>query len=232
MGGLVLRSESLGPMIYLTGSLPANRHLFNRLTEHPNIGVILTPRCDYPTKNLTGWPVALDNGCFQTQRWDGHEWADWLASTPHRSPLFATAPDVVADAAATRRRFDKWAHTMAGMPVAYVLQDDETGATVPWDQIAAVFVGGSTEWKLSAAAHRLVDEAKQRGLWAHMGRVNSLRRARVAYEWGCDSVDGTYLAFGPDINTPRLLSWANTIAGWGDQLRLHRASLGARVGAR
>lgn len=24
---------------------------------------------------------------------------------------------------------------------------------------------------------------------------------------GCDSVDGTYLTFGPDVNLPRLLGW-------------------------
>jgi hypothetical protein len=40
-----------------------------------------------------------------------------------------------------------------------------------------------------------------------MGRVNSLKRFRAARSMGCDSVDGTYLTFGPDINLPKLLSW-------------------------
>jgi hypothetical protein len=40
-----------------------------------------------------------------------------------------------------------------------------------------------------------------------MGRVNSLRRLRYAADIGCDSVDGTYLAFGPDQNLPTLLTW-------------------------
>ncbi len=36
-------------------------------------------------------------------------------------------------------------------------------------------------------------------------------RAALAYRYaaaiGCDSADGTYLTFGPDVNLPRLLSW-------------------------
>jgi hypothetical protein len=40
-----------------------------------------------------------------------------------------------------------------------------------------------------------------------MGRVNSLRRLRLAARDGYDSVDGTFLAFGPDKNLPRLLAY-------------------------
>lgn len=43
--------------------------------------------------------------------------------------------------------------------------------------------------------------------WVHMGRVNSKKRLDTARAMGCDSVDGTYLTFGPDTNLPRLLSW-------------------------
>jgi hypothetical protein len=40
-----------------------------------------------------------------------------------------------------------------------------------------------------------------------MGRVNSGRRWQYAEALGCDTVDGTFLAFGPDENLPRLRSW-------------------------
>jgi hypothetical protein len=40
-----------------------------------------------------------------------------------------------------------------------------------------------------------------------MGRVNSLKRLRIANSFGCDSADGTYLAFGPDINLTRARGW-------------------------
>ena len=74
-----------------------------------------------------------------------------------------------------------------------------------------LFLAGSTEWKTSPAAHRLALEARRRGLAVHMGRVNSRRRLRIAQAFGCTSADGTYLAFGPGTNLPRLLAWMNEL---------------------
>ncbi|MEU9291279.1 hypothetical protein AB0D57_43345 [Streptomyces sp. NPDC048275] len=54
-------------------------------------------------------------------------------------------------------------------------------------------------------------KARERGLAVHMGRVNSRRRLRLAQAFGCTSCDGTYLAFGPDTNRPRLLAWMNEL---------------------
>jgi hypothetical protein len=68
-----------------------------------------------------------------------------------------------------------------------------------------------SEWKLGAAARALTAEAKARGKHVHMGRVNSLRRLRYADAIGCDSADGTFLAFGPDINLPPLLGWLRAV---------------------
>jgi hypothetical protein len=68
-------------------------------------------------------------------------------------------------------------------------------------------IGGTTSWKLGPAAAALAAQARRRGLWVHMGRVNSLRRLRYAAAIGCQSVDGTFLAFGPDRNLPELLGW-------------------------
>jgi hypothetical protein len=91
------------------------------------------------------------------------------------------------------------------MKPAFVIQNGATPDEVPFDQAEAIFIGGSTEWKLSEAAREIVVEAKHRGLWVHMGRVNSVRRLQIASEWGCDSVDGTYLAFAPDTNAHKLV---------------------------
>ena len=54
-------------------------------------------------------------------------------------------------------------------------------------------------------------EAKRRGKHVHMGRVNSLTRLRYADHIGCDSADGTYLVFGPDVNLPKLLDWLTAV---------------------
>ena len=56
-------------------------------------------------------------------------------------------------------------------------------------------------------------EAKARLKWVHMGRVNSLRRLRYASAIGCDSADGTYLRFGPDVNLPTLQGWLRDVNG-------------------
>jgi hypothetical protein len=40
-----------------------------------------------------------------------------------------------------------------------------------------------------------------------MGRVNSRRRLAYAATIGCDSVDGTHLAYGPDRRLPELIGW-------------------------
>jgi hypothetical protein len=94
-----------------------------------------------------------------------------------------------------------------GYPAAFVAQDGLEALTVPWDEFDVLFIGGSTEWKLGRHARALVAEAKWRGKHVHMGRVNSRSRYRYAEHIGCDSVDGTYLTFGPDVLLPNVLSW-------------------------
>jgi len=92
--------------------------------------------------------------------------------------------------------------------VALVAQDGLESLPVPWEDFDALFIGGSTAWKLSEAARELCQEAKRRGKWVHMGRVNSLRRMQVAEAFGCDSADGTMLRFDP--NRP-VQSWAQHV---------------------
>jgi hypothetical protein len=66
-----------------------------------------------------------------------------------------------------------------------------------------------TEWKTGPDAQALVAEAKRRGKWVHMGRVNSQKRYEYARAIGCDSVDGTFLVADAESNLPRLLGWLN-----------------------
>jgi hypothetical protein len=182
------------------------------------LGYIDTPA--QGNKRPDGVLFCLDNGCF-SDKWDQGKWWAFLEASADDAAtcLFAVAPDVVGDAYATTVLFRKWGHRIRnlGYPVAYVAQDGleklrgrtETGLTfpVPWDSFDVLFIGGSTEWKLSEAARGIVAEAKQRGKWVHMGRVNSQRRFEYARAIGCDSADGTYLTFGPDVNLPKLLAW-------------------------
>ena len=180
------------------------------------LGYIDTPA--QGNKRPSGVTWCADNGCFSAtgKPFDEVRWFDWLARNAHDAGrcLFATAPDVVGDAAATLVRSLPWLPKVRelGYPAAFVAQDGLEDLPVPWDEFDALFIGGSTEWKLGVHARRLVGEAKRRGKHVHMGRVNSLKRYRYAEAIGCDSVDGTYLTFGPDVNLPKLLSWVDRVS--------------------
>lgn len=69
--------------------------------------------------------------------------------------------------------------------------------------------GRMTEWKLSAAAVELIEEAQRRSMHVHVGRVNGGTRFAWCVEHGVDTCDGTYLGRGPDTNLAKLLSWLN-----------------------
>jgi hypothetical protein len=153
---------------------------------------------------------AADTGCF-TRPYEHDVYFEWLGAANKDTCLFATAPDVVGDWDATVELSKPILPLIrdAGYPAAVVLQNG--CKTVPWNDVDAVFIGGDDGFKEGWDAYNLTIEAKQHGKWVHMGRVNSWRRMFIAAKWGCDSVDGTYLAFGPDILWPRLEQWLTTL---------------------
>lgn len=161
-----------------------------------------------------------DNGCFGKGYPGDEAWFAWLQSytAEERSRcLFAVAPDVVGDAWRSHFRSQPWLAKIRalGYPVAYVAQNGLENLPVPWSEFDVLFIGGDTVWKLGRHARRLVSEAKARGKWVHMGRVNSARRLRYADAIGCDSADGTRIAFAPDANLPDVMSW---LRGVNDQV--------------
>lgn len=157
--------------------------------------------------------ICADNGCYGKGYPGDEKWWQWVQTLPTGRVRFVVAPDVVADAAATMERSLPWLERIRelGHPAALVAQDGLENMTVPWDAFDVLFIGGSTEWKLGPAAAALSREAKQKGKWVHMGRVNSLGRMRHAMLTGCDSVDGTFIAFGPDQNLPKVLGWVRDV---------------------
>jgi len=172
------------------------------------IGYIDTPAQGNLRPGNVRW--CADNGAF-SDAFVETKWWRFLVANAHAAAtcLFAVAPDVVGDAVATEARSTPWLPKIRalGYPVAYVAQDGLENLTVPWDDFDALFIGGSTDWKLGPAARDLVAQAKARGKWVHMGRVNSRKRYRYAQSIGCDSVDGTFLTFGANMNLPKLLTW-------------------------
>lgn len=196
---------------YATASGPRVRDAI----RHGLLGMIATPAAGNIVPADVDW--CADNSCFTPGRYPGDTaYLRWLTARAVRGArcAFATAPDVPFDAGATLKRAMPMLERIraAGYPAALVAQDGLEGLSVPWSSFDALFIGGTTSWKLGSAAAALAAEAQARGLAVHMGRVNSLRRLRYAHAIGCDSVDGTYLAYGPDRNLPILLDWLRTVA--------------------
>lgn len=181
-----------------------------RLKDDPDLGILLTPRAGNRVDVALelGIPWAADNSAFS-----GFDEAkflrmlDRIAGKP--GCLWVAAPDVVADADATLHLYERWELVIRrhGLPVGLVLQDGQEELEVPWDRCDAVFVGGSTDWKLGPHVRRLVAEAKACGKLAHMGRVNSRKRIRYAVEIGCDSCDGSGFSRWPDMKIAKGLKW-------------------------
>ena len=72
-------------------------------------------------------------------------------------------------------------------------QEGMTEKNIPWDEFDCLFVGGQDAFKEGVGVRDACREARRRGKWVHMGRVNGLRRLLIALDFGVDSVDGTYL---------------------------------------
>ena len=181
------------------------------LVARADIGVMLTPDIgNVAPLHRMFW--AADTGCFASgNTFTIERYFAWLTkSIQFRSTcLFATAPDVVGDAEATHERSKNVLPELRrqGWIAALVAQDGIERLTIDWSSFDALFIGGTTKWKLSEPVYELIGTAVARKKWVHVGRVNSLKRLQAMHMAGAHSADGTFLKFGPDVNLPRLVSW-------------------------
>ena len=81
---------------------------------------------------------------------------------------------------------------------------------VPWDLFDVLFLG-TTAWNSDRRPPTWHVRPEHVAFGVHCGRVNSLKRLRYAASIGCQSADGTFLAYGPDRNLPVLLGWLHTL---------------------
>jgi hypothetical protein len=198
-----------------------------RYASSDHLGFLLTPRAanSVATIKELDLPWAADNSAysgFSEVRFA--RMLDRIEAAP--GLLWVAVPDVVEDMEATLRLFGAWQPRLAarGLPVALVAQDGLEDGDVPWDRLDALFIGGSTGWKLSDQASRLCRQAKDRGLLTHVGRVNSKRRLFHLARWGCvDSVDGSGFSRWPDTKIPRGLRWIAEALGHADTGDARRA---------
>lgn len=188
-------------------------------TDH--LGRLATPRIwsritDYPASGL---PWAADNDCFQGLDAPAYtRLLDRIASVDRSRFLFVTVPDVVADADATMQRWREWFSQVdtRGLPAAFVLQDGQRPDQIPWDHSAALFIGGSTDYKLGPDAAAIIRQAKARGKWVHVGRLNTEPRLRYFEQLDIDSFDGSQFSRFPATYIPR----------WLERLRYRQLGMG------
>ena len=193
-------------MIYMT---PSNRNLVGDrdIFTQSLWGQILTPASFANAPKAAVW--CGDNEIFtgKYRFWRFYRWL-WRKRPHRRTCIFINAPDwleILPDKTVRGSAWRTWLRYLChfwlirtlGFPVAYVAQDGSEHWPFP-PFCNAVFIGGSTEWKMSPAADQVIYQAKKHGLWVHVGRVNSQSRIRHFKLVGVDSVDGTSPTYAPD----------------------------------
>lgn len=178
MIGLLDTSEDLDVCAVELGC--AVEQLFSPLTRF---------RDRYPDRKKSA-----DNGGFKGL--DIKAFLALLEREEHQIPMFrfVAVPDIVASARRTLELFEYWYPRLCNWPLAFVAQDGQEDLPIPWDLIQAVFIGGSTQWKMSKHAADIVRTAKAMEKWVHIGRVNDPVRWQHFEDLGADSVDGTGIA--------------------------------------
>lgn len=157
------------------------------------VGQLLTPLTRYNLRDHSR-PFAIDNGGFNELDIDGLFSLMKREEAHRENCLFVSAPDVVCSARRTLELFDHFKLMFTGWKLALVCQDGQEDLPVPWSEIDAIFIGGSTNWKCSQHAEHLIRAAKALGKWVHVGRVNTPSRWKHFEKLGANSADGSGIA--------------------------------------
>lgn len=157
------------------------------------VGQLLTALTRYRLREPSR-PWGIDNGGYN--RLDTAALMALLERESGRREqcLFVAVPDVVGSARRTLEVFERWKPRLDGWKLALVCQDGQEDLPLPWDEIDAVFIGGSTNWKCGPHAEAIVRAAKALDKWVHIGRVNEPGRYNHFAKLGADSCDGSGIA--------------------------------------
>ena len=137
---------------------------------------------------------AIDNGAFSNFNAKAFESLLKREFENRHNCRFVAVPDVVGSARRTLETFDYWFERLDGWRLALVAQDGQEDLPIQWNLIDAIFIGGSTDWKLSQHAEAVIRAAQSMGKWVHVGRVNEAKRWEKFWELGVDSFDGSGIA--------------------------------------
>lgn len=143
---------------------------------------------------------ALDNGAWIFHEMslgaDFQPFIDALVTIGPRAD-FVAVPDIVAGGLDSLRLSARWlpwvlAHTeLALVPVQDGMEPGDV-ATMVGPRVG-IFVGGSFDWKWTTVSS-WARFARERGVYIHVGRVNSAKRSNLCADLGVDSCDGSTVA--------------------------------------
>lgn len=149
-------------------------------------GHLLTPVTGY--RLCPDSQFAVDNGGFSFPRPTAVASILRRYESRRHECLFVAIPDVIASHKETLEMWDQYNSIADGWPKAFVLQDGFDG-TIP-DDVAAIFIGGTNDFKDSNFALELIDIFKD-VYHCHVGRVNTPKRYLKFNERGAHTCDGS-----------------------------------------
>lgn len=166
---------------------------------------------------LEGRPWGMDNGAY-SGKFDPElfmraleKWQDQAGTC-----RFVVAPDVLGDGRATEALYEQWRLPIRamGFPVAFVAHR----GTRELPNCDALFIPATN--LDDPLLPGLIMQARSRGLWIHVGKVNSAERMRLAARLGANSADGTHVRF------TGLEEGLKEIDGWTQETITERAKPG------
>ena len=175
---------------------PSNADNINILSSYPWRHLLSPNRPYRKVQPCAGY--AIDNGAwsaFKNKRpYNPQPFLDDVEKLGADAD-FIVIPDVVEDAAATFKLAERWIPILESFRCLIVAQD---GMVVD-DFIdfvkhgIGVFIGGSTEYKLSNIKP-IAALCERFGVLCHVGRVNSIKRMHICINFGAHSFDGSGMA--------------------------------------
>lgn len=158
-------------------------------------GLLVSRAGEWRTEGFDDY--VLDNGAwsdFKAGRAFDGDGFERLIDKLGADASWIVLPDIVAGGLPSLELSLRWTNRCLSLcPLVLIaVQDGMTEADIaPFvGRNVGVFLGGSTEWKISTMA-RWGAFCRRRGVYYHVARVNSAKRMAMAVAAGADSIDGS-----------------------------------------
>jgi len=169
----------------------------------------------------------LDNDCFNGP-FKQDRFNKFLKRNESKrgSCLFLVMPDSIGDPVGTLKLWHEYAPQYIGWPLAFVAQDGQESMEYPAaNEWSTLFIGGSTEWKMSEGAKQCVEYVQSLDKHIHIGRINSYKRFKhfadleKSKEFTCDGTK------------QRFIGAEKAMAEYDSYIQKHRTHVGSRLPA-